>query len=37
MTEERKFLVVGNSVHRVDGVEKVTGKAKYVATLLFLE
>ena len=35
MTEEqRKFLVVGNSVHRVDGVEKVTGKAKYVADLI---
>src|SRR4249920_3391031 len=34
MTEEqRKFLVVGNSVHRVDGVEKVTGDAKYVADL----
>src|SRR5882724_5391566 len=35
MTEEqRKFLVVGNSVHRVDGVEKVTGRAKYVADLI---
>ena len=35
MTEEqRKFLVVGNSVHRVDGVDKVTGKAKYVADLI---
>src|SRR5258708_35166412 len=32
--EQRKFSIIGNSVHRVDGVDKVTGKAKYVADLI---
>jgi CO/xanthine dehydrogenase Mo-binding subunit len=32
--EERKFSVVGNSVPRVDGADKVTGRAKYVADLI---
>ncbi len=32
-TEKRSFSVVGNSVARVDGVDKVTGRAKYVADL----
>ena len=31
--EQRKFSIVGNSVPRIDGVDKVTGKAKYVADL----
>src|ERR1044071_2663992 len=30
----RTFSVVGTSVPRVDGVAKVTGKAKYVADLV---
>ena len=33
-TEKRSFSVVGNSVARVDGADKVTGRAKYVADLL---
>lgn len=33
-TEKRSFSVVGNSVPRVDGVDKVTGRAKYVADLV---
>ena len=32
--EQRKFSIIGNSVHRIDGVDKVTGKAKYVADLI---
>jgi CO/xanthine dehydrogenase Mo-binding subunit len=32
--EQHKFSIIGNSVHRVDGVDKVTGKAKYVADLI---
>jgi CO/xanthine dehydrogenase Mo-binding subunit len=32
-TEKRNFSVVGNSVARVDGADKVTGRAKYVADL----
>jgi CO/xanthine dehydrogenase Mo-binding subunit len=31
--EQRKFSIIGNSVQRIDGVDKVTGKAKYVADL----
>ena len=33
-TNDSVLLVVGSSVPRVDGVEKVTGKAKYVADLI---
>ena len=33
-TEKRNFSVVGNSVPRVDGADKVTGSAKYVADLV---
>jgi CO/xanthine dehydrogenase Mo-binding subunit len=33
-TEKRNFSVVGNSVARVDGADKVTGRAKYVADLV---
>jgi len=33
-TEKRSFSVVGNSVARVDGADKVTGRAKYVADLV---
>src|SRR5580765_6947794 len=33
-TEKRSFSVVGNSVPRVDGADKVTGRAKYVADLI---
>jgi CO/xanthine dehydrogenase Mo-binding subunit len=33
-TETRNFSIVGTSVHRVDGVDKVTGKAKYTGDLL---
>ena len=33
-TDKRSFSIVGTSVRRVDGVEKVTGKAKYVADLI---
>src|SRR5262252_9066840 len=33
-TEKRDFTIVGTSVRRVDGVDKVTGKAKYVADLI---
>src|SRR6266702_1844956 len=32
--EQRKFSIIGNSVQRVDGIDKVTGKAKYVADLV---
>ena len=32
-TAKRSYSVVGNSVPRVDGVDKVTGRAKYVADL----
>ena len=35
--EQRKFSIVGNSVHRVDGVDKVTGKAKYTGDLVIPE
>ncbi|MGZ8478269.1 MAG: xanthine dehydrogenase family protein molybdopterin-binding subunit [Candidatus Binatia bacterium] len=33
-TDKRSFSVVGNSVPRVDGTDKVTGRAKYVADLV---
>ncbi|MGB7948179.1 MAG: xanthine dehydrogenase family protein molybdopterin-binding subunit [Candidatus Binatia bacterium] len=33
-TETRNFSIVGTSVRRVDGVDKVTGKAKYTGDLL---
>jgi len=33
-TEKRDFTIIGTSVRRVDGVDKVTGKAKYVADLI---
>ena len=33
-TDKRSFSVVGNSVPRVDGADKVTGRAKYVADLI---
>ena len=33
-TDKRSFSVVGNSVPRVDGADKVTGQAKYVADLV---
>jgi CO/xanthine dehydrogenase Mo-binding subunit len=33
-TDKRSFSVVGNSVPRVDGADKVTGRAKYVADLV---
>src|SRR5262245_66164637 len=32
--EQRKFSIIGNSVQRVDGIDKVTGRAKYVADLI---
>src|SRR4029434_6545351 len=32
--EQHRFSIIGKSVHRVDGVDKVTGKAKYVADLI---
>src|SRR6184192_3641432 len=35
--EQRKFSIVGKSVHRVDGVDKVTGKAKYTGDLVIPE
>src|SRR5213595_369127 len=35
--EQRKFSMVGNSVHHVDGVDKVTGKAKYTGDLVIPE
>ena len=33
-TKKRDFTIIGTSVRRVDGVDKVTGKAKYVADLI---
>ena len=33
-TQRQDFSIIGSSVRRVDGVEKVTGKAKYVADLI---
>ena len=33
-TGSRGFSIVGTSVHRVDGVDKVTGQAKYAGDLL---
>lgn len=33
-TGSRGFSIVGSSVHRVDGVDKVTGQAKYAGDLL---
>jgi CO/xanthine dehydrogenase Mo-binding subunit len=33
-TAPRIFSVIGRSVHRVDGVDKVTGKAKYTGDLV---
>ncbi len=32
--EARKFSVIGTSVHRVDGLDKVTGKAKYTGDVV---
>jgi CO/xanthine dehydrogenase Mo-binding subunit len=32
--EQRQFAIVGHSVARVDGADKVTGRAKYVADLV---
>src|SRR5215472_2505819 len=32
--EKRDFTIVGTSVRRVDGIDKVTGRAKYVADLI---
>ena len=32
--ETRNFSIVGTSVSRVDGVDKVTGKAKYAGDLI---
>ena len=29
-----RFSIVGTSVHRVDGADKVTGKAKYAGDLI---
>ncbi|HZD41611.1 MAG TPA: hypothetical protein VE131_12875, partial [Terriglobales bacterium] len=31
MTSEKNYSVAGTSVHRVDGIEKVTGKAVYTS------
>src|SRR5262245_12873195 len=36
-TQQQEFSIIGNSVHRVDGVEKVTVKAKYTGDLLIPE
>jgi len=36
-TQRQEFSIIGNSVHRVDGVEKVTGKAKYTGDLMIPE
>jgi CO/xanthine dehydrogenase Mo-binding subunit len=33
-TNARDFFVVGTSVHRVDGADKVTGRAKYAGDLI---
>ena len=33
-TDSRDFSIVGTSVHRVDGVDKVTGRAKYAGDLI---
>ncbi|MGH8546021.1 MAG: hypothetical protein ACREX3_20840, partial [Gammaproteobacteria bacterium] len=33
-TETRSFSVIGTSVPRVDGVDKVTGKARYTGDLV---
>src|SRR3984893_8084251 len=33
-TKKCDFTIIGTSVRRVDGVDKVTGKAKYVADLI---
>jgi len=33
-TDSRGFSIVGTSVHRVDGVDKVTGRAKYAGDLI---
>ncbi|MGH7809616.1 MAG: hypothetical protein ACREP5_04995, partial [Candidatus Binatia bacterium] len=33
-TDTRDFSVVGKSVHRVDGVDKVTGRARYAGDLI---
>jgi CO/xanthine dehydrogenase Mo-binding subunit len=33
-TEQRSFSIVGTSVNRVDGIAKVTGRAKYAGDLL---
>ena len=34
MKVERNFSVIGTSVQRVDGAEKVTGKARYTGDLV---
>jgi CO/xanthine dehydrogenase Mo-binding subunit len=36
-TQERDFSIIGTSVCRVDGIEKVTGKAKYTGDLVIPE
>jgi CO/xanthine dehydrogenase Mo-binding subunit len=36
-TEQRNFSIIGTSVSRVDGVDKVTGKAKYAGDLIIPE
>ena len=36
-TQRQEFSIIGNSVHRVDGVDKVTGKAKYTGDLMIPE
>ncbi|MGE5819716.1 MAG: hypothetical protein ACM37Z_16960 [Deltaproteobacteria bacterium] len=33
-TAPRTFSIIGTSVHRLDGVDEVTGKAKNAADLL---
>jgi CO/xanthine dehydrogenase Mo-binding subunit len=32
--EQRNFSIIGSSVPRVDGIDKVTGKAKYTGDLV---
>jgi CO/xanthine dehydrogenase Mo-binding subunit len=36
-TRRQEFSIIGSSVHRVDGVEKVTGKAKYTGDVVIPE
>src|SRR5918999_3456348 len=35
--EQRNFSIIGTSVPRVDGIDKVTGKAKYAGDLVIPE